>query len=392
MTTSIARLLALGALAVTTVSGQQPAPAPAPERTLFVNEQQTLTPGYAIGNIAIGDAGIADYKVLPGRRELLLFGRSAGTTTLIIWDQRNVKRDEITMVVTTRAAVQLESDLRAMLKDYPTVELRKLGATITIAGTVGSREDQAAIEKIAQAAKVQSLVRVAAPTPVYQAPPAGATGASGGSGAAPGPVASPSAPIVDYEVELFEASSQFRTGSYATGVEPSGRSLFKGTVQAPAGGENRIFIGGSAARGRNADEREASGIRLILRPSMPDPRGRFETFVLIETNLPFSGETFDPETWRRARWQFTSASGEPFAVTGADLLATPDAAPGGGGPSRLGSAARTGAQTAAQRARVPGAEAVPILGSLFRSSSYKQKKTQLLVVLRPRVLAPGAPR
>ena len=91
------------------------------ELTLFVKEQKPFTPGYAIGNIAIGDPEVADYKVMPGRREIMLFAKGKGETRLLIWDQKNVKRHDVKITVGVKEEMQAETDLKDLLKPFPTV-------------------------------------------------------------------------------------------------------------------------------------------------------------------------------------------------------------------------------------------------------------------------------
>jgi hypothetical protein len=274
-----------------------------------------------------------------------------------------------------------------------------------VSGAVSSKDDLAAIEKIAAAAKVKSVARYVAPESVgvpgsnMPAPSPGRSAAAPGSGAA-APGSSAAAPVmtrkVHYDIEVLEASVKFRSGSYATGIEPSGRSLFKGAIDTDLNQEGEIFIGGVAADPKTAAKNtrsaaqagEQSGIRLKLRPTAPDNGGRFKSFILIETNLPIGSETYDPAIWRRARWEFSAVSGEPFGITGGDLMATPDMA-------NSGSALGTVSNTASKASRVPGVsnapgvQYVPVFGSLFGSNSYKAKTTQLLVVLRPRIVNPA---
>lgn len=357
---------------------------PTREQTVFVNDQQTLNPGYPVGDIAIGDPKIADFRVLPGRRELLIFGRGVGTTRLTLWDQQKVKRDEVLITVTTRQAQQLEGELREMLKDFPAVEVRMFAGALAIAGTVPAKEDLVAIDKIASAAKVRNLVRVVPPGGAAVPSGAGATPAPRGGSAAAAAAAAAGVEI-EYEVELLEASSKFRSGSYATGVEPSGRSLHKQVLRAPMGVERDLFIGGNAVQQKSGSNNSAAvqtGLKLTLRPVSADTRGRYRTAVLVETNLPFDGDSYDPAIWRRARWEFQAASGEPFGITGNDLLATPGAERGGSG---LRTATRTGTRVAGA-VGAPGVEFVPIFGGLFGSRSYKANQTQLLVILRTRVI------
>jgi hypothetical protein len=363
---------------------------------LFTNEQQTVTPGYPIGNVALGDPTIADFKVMPGRRDLLLLGKGVGQTTLMVWDQANVKRHEFLVAVNTRKALTAETELQTLLKDFPSVTLTRLAGSLVVSGVVTSEDDLTAVEKIAAAAEVKSVVRYAAEatgTPTSNMPKP-STGRSDVPGA---PLSVPATTRrVHYDIEALEASVKFSSGSYATGIEPSGRSLFKGVVDMDLNQEGEIFIGGVAAdpkggakNTKTADEAgEQSGLRLKLRPTAPDKSGRFKTFVLVETNLPIGSDKYDPAIWRRARWEFSAVSGEPFGITGGDLMATPDMANSG---SALGTATSTAsvATRVPGSSKVPGLQYVPIFGSLFGSRSYKGKTTQLLVVLRPRIVNPA---
>jgi hypothetical protein len=377
------------------------------ELTIFNNEQMSVAPGYAVGNIAIGNPKVADFKVIAGRRDVLVFGKGVGSTRLTLWDQKNVKRDEIVIAVTTRQLVETLTTLRALLRVFPSVEVRQVAESAIVTGQVSSRDDQAAIEKIATTMNARSLVLYvppvekgrplgqSAPHAVVTAPGTGRTDLPGNGIGRPDAISE-----VEYEVELLEASSRFHSGSYATGVEPSGRSLYKEVMRAPIGTDREVFIGGNAVASAKGvvgsktavaaprDEPAThTGIKLRLRPTS-DPRGKVKTSVLIETNLPFAGETFDPAVWRRARWEFTAGYGEPFGITGADLLATPDANQPQG--SKVGATARTASKVAMIPGvgAAPGAEYVPVFGSLFGSRSYKQKATQLLVILRPRAIPP----
>src|SRR5262249_53449478 len=161
------------------------------------------------------------------RREILIFGKGVGDTRLTLWDQRGVRRTDITITVTTRQDVDTLATLGEMLRDFPTVTVRQISGSALIVGTVSSKDDQAAIEKIAAATKAKNLVRYAPPpnagavtvpsrTPL-SLPGSTLTGSTNNRGNLN------ATPELEYEIELLEASSKFRSGSYAKGVEPSGR-------------------------------------------------------------------------------------------------------------------------------------------------------------------------
>lgn len=395
LTTRLARVaLLLAALAgVASVAGAQPT---REELTIYVNEVTTWTPGYAMGDIVLGSPATAGYEPVSGRKQLMLRGKKPGRTTLNVWDQRKAHRHEITLIVTTRESETIEADLKNLLAAYPNVAISKLGGEMLLTGTVASQEDLTAVANIARVAKVQSAVRVAAVVrPGVVAPPVTPGGTAtppvttpGGTTTMPPPPAAPNA--VEYELELFEASSQFKTGEYGRGVEPSGRSLYKGRVTAAIGGEGEVFIGGPAVDPKNKGDKglKDTGIRLTVRPR-PGSRGGLVTAVEVETNVPLEYNLYDPEVWRRSRYSFSTAEGIPFAVSGNDLLAAPAIA---GGMSAMGKAQR-GASAARS---VPGAgssglQFVPVFGSLFGSNNYKAKKTQILVVFRPALVTAAQP-
>jgi hypothetical protein len=197
--------------------------------------------------------------------------------------------------------------------------------------------------------------------------------------------------VAEYIVELFEASVQFASGTYGTGVEPSGRVLFRGSVPIGQRAEGDIFIGGpkvfpnadaEAARRRApraAGKAPPTGIRLSLRPGPRDADGSFTTLVTVETNMPYDSNLYDPDVMRRARWEFTAGDGEPIGLAGADLLAVPELM---NSRSALGRAT----DVLSKAGGLPGASSLP--GAEFTGSAVyydREKKSQLMALIRPRL-------
>ncbi len=357
------------------------------EMTIYVNEITTWSPGYPMGDVVLGSSAVAGYEPTNGRRELMLRGKQAGRTTLNVWDQRRNLRHEITLIVSSRADEKARADLMAMLAPYPGVEMKSLGGQSVLAGTVDSDRDLKTVNDLARLAGVQSVVTV---TPAAGAVIGGAVSSTGGGPVGPGGAAAATAkPRVRYQLELFEASTQFRTGEYGSGVEPSGRSLYKSTVTATVGEDETHFIGGAALDPKTAKQSAAqqvqTGIRLTLSPRVDEGGSTVTTDVLVETNVPLEYDLYDPEVWRRSRYSFGTTRNIPFGLSGDDLLAAPSVDARG---NRVAAAGRTTGRTAGQVSSLPGPQRsalsyVPVFGSLFGSSSYKEKRTQLLVVLTP---------
>jgi hypothetical protein len=368
-------------------------------KTIFVNEQQLFEPGYPVGDVAIGAPDIADFKVLAGRRQLLLLGKGVGQTNLILWDQKKVKRHDIVVTVTTREEMQAETDLRELLKEFPSVQVRRVRGRLAVVGSVATNDDLDNIQRIADAADAQNLVRVTK-TPVAATPRSGSGSGfneTRGGASSPGTGPSPATlPRIMYEVELLEASTSFTTGTYQTGVEPSGPRLHRDTVTVPVGDEGQVFIPAAVALRKDPRSlpKGEHGIRVKLQPSPLEAEGSFITTVTVETNLPVTKGAWDTSTWRRGRWELYATSGVAFGIAGADLVATlaePESA------SKVGRAA----DTASAVSGLPGVSSAPgvgeasatagVLGSLFSiwGSSSTAKSTDLLLKVRPRVLPPG---
>ena len=289
---------------------------------------------------------------------------------------------------------QTERELGELLKGFPGLEVHTLAGSLVVTGVVTRQADKDTVEKIASAAGARNLVRYepparppAADTPM---PQPGAPASAAGAGASAGGLGA-----IEYQLEVLEASVQFHSGSYATGVEPSGRSLFKQTVTIPVDAEAEVFVPGTAIAPKNADTTvkappkaaagaaDPVGLRLTIRPGAPGQNGAFATFVLIETNVPV-GQFTDTSTMRRARWQFPARSGEPIGIGGAELLAVADTA---NGPS--GAARARGAAT--MFAVLPGVSSIRGAGyATAMPSDDPKRKTQLLLVVHPRFVPPGA--
>jgi len=381
--------------------------------TLFIGEQQTFRPGYPMGDVQVLNPEVANFtKVQEPRRELMLVGKSKGETQLIIWDQKRVKRHEIHVIVRSRDEMKQEADLKELLKDFPTVQVRRLGEQLVVSGTVSSQNDLDAVGRIANVANAQNLVRIVRPAyPGAPATPEATAGSSTSTGAAAGtntatptsapptpgtPAAPVAAPQIEYEVEVIEANVAFVSGTYGKGIEPSGRTLYKQVVRAPIGGDVEVLVPGGAVtakgdQGKNdkndkndknknagSAQTNATSLHLRVRPTGISEDGQLTTFVVIETNLPVEGST-DPSINRRARWELVGATDEPFGLAGAELLAMPQVAKF---PSRLGRVL----DTANQARGLPG-----IGGRTNYVPGYvpyydKSKNTQLLAVFRPRLV------
>ncbi len=401
-------------------AGAQTGSAPAREVRLLVGDQSVLEPGFAVGDISIADPAVADFRVRPGRRSVLLVGVGEGRTKLILWDQRNQSRSEVDLIVETREKVEAEAKLRALLRDFPSVKVERMAGDLVVTGAISSEADLELIERMATSTGAESFVRYVAPVP--PASPSTAPASSGRPPSAPVPppptarpttpgttpattaarpsasVAAPVAPPaataaadpavleIEYDVQVMEASIAFGSSSYETGVEPSGRVLYTAKVRTPLGGDAQAFVPGKSLASNDikipSKELPTSGIRLTLTPTTLEER-LLSTRILVETNLPIKSSAYVPGGWRRARWQSDNDVAAPFSVAGADLLVVPELSSGGGTLSSIAGAAGT-------LSGLPGLSSVPGAGYAGYVPYYnKSRKTHLLLLVRARAIPPG---
>jgi len=382
-------------LGIAALAAAQPAAPAAPPREvrLLVGDQFVLEPGFAVGDIAVADPKIADYRVRPGRRAILLLGVGSGRTRLILWHQDNKTRAELELIVETREEAEAENKLRTLLREFPSVKVERVGSALVVSGSVSAQEDLALIERMAASVKAESFVRYtpplrtpglggALPPPGPVSAPAAAPSGSAAAGMALPPA--PGALQIEYEVQVLEASITFGTTSYETGIEPSGRVLHSAKVHAPVGGSVEVFVPGKSLASPDikipANELQTGGIRLTLTPSELEEQ-QLNTKILVETNLPINSPSYVPGGWRRARWESANAITAPFSVAGADLLVVPELSSGGSTLSKISGAA-------SMLGGLPGVSSIP--GSQYSGSVpyyNKSRKTHLLVLFRARVVS-----
>lgn len=329
---------------------------------LAVGQQLTVTPGFAIGDTNGANTSVADFLVSQQRRQVTVMALKPGTASIALWDQRGTLRLNVSVEVVRQLDEVTTNELNTFLRRYPTVGLLNLRGQPVLSGEVEKETDLQAIEKVAVAAGIECAVILRTPPPPL-----------------------PRTFTVEYELRLLESDPHFTTQAYTEGVEPSGRELYRARVVATSGATAQTFVGGRLADPKNKTA-AAGGVDTGLRVSFtPRHAGRVEadTEILVETNLPIS-TLYVPSEWRRFRQTFPTKTSAPIAIAGNELLAAPDPPRKG---SRLGSVARWVARIAPLPgvSGVKGATEVPVFSSLVASASYREGRSQLLLLIVPRV-------
>jgi pilus assembly protein CpaC len=419
---ALATLAAWAAPPVRSSAAQEPLPT---SFDIAVGEQRTLPVTGALTRVAVGDPSVADVLVIRGDRRggLLLVGKSAGTTNVMVWEG-GVQRT-FTVNVTTNAA-------RALLGPN-TPDVKVLGGTAIITGSATSMlEHQRAV------AAAQGSVGVSG----------GGKGGKGGKGSQDGgdtsgdgtvldnsTIATRSVVQVDVRVvefsrtvlkeigfNFFRQNSGFSfgsftpssltsasTGSSGTSISATSpissafnlvfssathglaadlslmesnnlaRVLAEPTLVALSGQSASFLAGGEIpvpvpqALGSTSIEYKPYGIGLSLTPTVLSPQ-RIALKVAPEASqldysnaVTISGVSVPAITTRRTETTVELGDGESFVI--------------GGLIDR---------ETASNVNKVPLLGDLPVIGAFFKQLNYQQNEKELVIVVTPHLVSPLA--
>ncbi|MGF6771178.1 pilus assembly protein CpaC [Paraburkholderia sp. GAS199] len=397
---------------------------------LTVGAQQSLAAGHTLQRVAIGDPAVADVLVIKGEKRggVLLVGKSAGTTNLMLWERDRDAPLSYTVNVTAASA--------ATLLGPDTSSVKVLGNTAVVSGRSATMEAHQRAVVVAEGSLVKD-----------------ASGKDGAAGSKDGSVFDTSTvdtrSVVQVEVRVVEFSrtvlkqvgfnffsqrNGFSFGSIgpngATSVttpqkafNPETSATLGPAVASPmASAFNLVF--GSATKGLFADLSlmESNNLaRVLAEPTLvalsgqsasflaggeipvPVPQGLGTTSIVYKpygigltltptvlnpqrialkvapeasqldfTNaVTISGVSVPAITTRRADTTVELGDGESFVI--------------GGLIDR---------ETTSNVSKVPMLGDLPIIGSFFKQLSYQQNEKELVIIVTPHLVSPvakGAP-
>ena len=123
------------------------------QRTLNVyqGESAMLTLDYQFSKLAVGDPKIADYAVQSNTAtgaDILINGKSAGSTNIIIWDAQGTEREQVAVNCLVRDIKSLMNQIKALIGPVEGVRYRVAGGKLIIEGQVTTPAEMARIGKV----------------------------------------------------------------------------------------------------------------------------------------------------------------------------------------------------------------------------------------------------
>lgn len=355
-----------------------------------------VTSATPVARVSIGDPEIAD-AIVVSPREVLVNGRALGSTTLIVWDAAGNRR--FYSIEVTADAPALQRQIRALFPGEQ-ITVTASGNTVVISGRVSD----AGIAR-----RALDIVRGSGATVVenLSIPPArqillqvrfaevsrtaskqlgtefrvGETGVRLNQGLTPDVGDRVVESLSDGLVRLFLFEDNIQVEAVINALK--GRSLFKALAEpnllALEGAEASFLAGGEfpypVPQGGEGNRVtivfKEFGIRLRFKPVIT-VAGNIRMSVAPEVSsldfsngLVISGFSIPSLLTRRAETEIELRDGQTFAIAG--LMDN----------------------TSLNRVnKIPILGDIPIIGELFRSRDVRQGKTELLVLVTPRLVSP----
>lgn len=356
--------------------------------------------------LAVGSGSVLRAQVIDAR-QVVLIGEAPGTTSLHLWQGNGAQlRYEVT--VRGDNAARVAQDVQGMLIDEPDLRVRAVGGRVVIEGDYSNPRTA---ERLAAVTKMYpQVVNLVAPRPpqprVFQErtilldvrvvevrkralerlgirwidSAAGPVFSTSGYWSANtpfrGPPLEPSVPgTAPTETRRFSRFFGIATSitSVLNFLEQGGDSwtLAEPKLTCKSGGEAKFLVGGeipipvAAGFGQTTVVYKPYGVILEFRP-VADADGNVSSRIVAEVSEPDtrnSNQGFIAFTQNRTETEVTLRENETLVISG--LL------------THRGTQSQDG---------IPGLSRLPILGALFRSKEFINEKTELVVMVTPRII------
>lgn len=387
------------------VSAQAP-DAAFPRISLIAGQSTVLQTEFDVIRIAITNPDVADALVVQPR-EILIDGRAAGTISLIVWGgTQRIQYD----IVVEQPVVPLEQQL-AQLFPGEEVLVTVNEDAVVLSGNVSTTQVMLRMAEIVRATSdglnVINLLQVPGAQDAQQvmlqvrfaevnrnalrelgsAFFTGATGSRNWVGRA----TTQQFPAPDFEdddlvfsdfLNLFLFNTDYNVGAVLKALEETGyfQSLAEPNLMAYNGQEASFLAGGefpipvvSGTTGNVSIQFREFGVRLTFTPTIAGDLIRLHVAPEVSSldfssGITLSGFRIPGLIVRRAETEVELRDGQSFAIAGLiNNIAQSDAA------------------------NVPFLSRIPIIGNLFKSRADRQERTELLVVITPRLVRPLDP-
>lgn len=352
---------------------------------ILEGEQESLHLPRVPSRIAVGDPEIADVNVTSSPQDLLIIGKKAGSTNLLIWGNTKKRSRPLRYQLHVNRKV-IEGEFESLVDhagDVPGEDPDPADMTTVDLGGTQIQTDIKIVEISRTALKNAGFFfsKNSGNSTIAVAPPGTLSGVEGSAGSFLLESAAGFLPYAQAFQMVFgnankswlSSISLLEQGGYAyTLAEPSLVVMSGQTANFLAGGEFPIPVPqGGANAGSITIRFKEFGVRLLLTPTLLDSNRIMMKVAPEVSELDFtagirSGGTQVPALKvRRTDTSIELGDGESFAISG--LISQ---------------------TTIANEDKVPGLGDLPYIGAFFRSKNFQKNDKELLMVVTPHIVDP----
>lgn len=118
------------------------------DQVVVVNTQQAIDIPYAFGDVSVGSSDIAKVVPLREAKQILVAGREQGTTNIIVYDTRGVRRDEFEVTVIPANLAKVMKNVQALLDDIEGLDFKILNDRVYVQGEVSLDDELKRVEDL----------------------------------------------------------------------------------------------------------------------------------------------------------------------------------------------------------------------------------------------------
>ena len=383
--------------------------APAPNATLTVPIGQSLLLEYVgLTRVSVGNADLVEIEVFEDRDEVLLIGLQPGTTDLRLWDGGDRPERFLLQVHGENGAVTIDADsLKTLLADPAGIDVIQADGEVILRGTARSRQDY---ERITAMSARYANVTAYVDAPVFDRAPTVAlqarmlevrTSALKDLGVQWDQFID--GPVFGY-LEDFKSNPLYRLTTAPDGTQIAGRVAgsrnFGGLSTSVSSTINLLIENGDARllaeptlsciSGGTADFIAGGEVPIPVRDENGVPSVEFKEFGII---LRFSPLVDDDRYIRTDVQVEVSAVDESISVLDVPGFLTRKSntlmnlAEG----QTMVIAGLVSREDAKNVRKLPLLGQTPILGELFKSREFRKQKSELVILVTPRIIDERSP-
>ena len=119
-----------------------------PDQIVVLNNQEAIDVPFAFGDVSVGSSEIVKVVPLREEKQLLLAGRTVGTTNVILYDTKGARRDQFEITVIPANLAKVMKNVKVLLDDIEGLSFAVVNDRVYIQGEVSLDEEIRRVQEL----------------------------------------------------------------------------------------------------------------------------------------------------------------------------------------------------------------------------------------------------